>query len=144
MMGKTANLPILSRPLAAAASGPSPAADHVQDQPGHVDGDVAFAAVDFLGGIPAPAGAGNGVGGADGLGVDDRGGGLGLAPGGRPDLRAQLAVQLRQGVVIAPGGEVAVDGLPGREVRGQIPPGAPGPEMSARAGWGRPRKRVKT
>src|SRR5262249_26703042 len=31
-----------------------------------------------------------------------------------------------QGAIIAPGGEVAVDGLPGREVLGQVPPGAAG------------------
>src|SRR5881392_2976934 len=52
--------------------------DHVQDQPAGVDGDVAFAAVDLLGVIPAAAGAGDGVGGADGLGVNHRGGGLGV------------------------------------------------------------------
>ena len=69
---------------------------------------------------------GHGVGGAHGLGIDDRGGGLGLAPGRGPDLGAQLGVQPGQGAVIAPGGEVPVDGLPGREVSGQIPPGASG------------------
>ena len=53
--------------------------------------------------------------------------GWGVAPGGGPDLGAQLGVQPGQGAVIAPGGEVAVDGLPGREVGGQVPPGASGP-----------------
>jgi hypothetical protein len=100
---------------------------HVQYQAGYLDGDVALAAVDLLGVIPAPAGSGNGIGSADRLGIDDRGRGLGVAPGGGPGPGAQLAVQPGQGAVIALGGEVAVDGLPRREVRGQVPPGAPGP-----------------
>ena len=36
-------------------------------------------------------------------------------------------VQPGQGPVVPPGREVPVDGLPGREVRGQVPPRAPGP-----------------
>jgi hypothetical protein len=66
---------------------------HVQDQAAGIDGDVSLAPVDFLGVIPAPGGFGHGVGGAHGLGVDDRGGGLGAAPGSCPDLGAQLGVQ---------------------------------------------------
>ena len=100
---------------------------HGQQQPDRVHGDVPFAAVDLLRVVPAPAGLWHGVGGADGLGVDHRGGGLGVAPGGHPDLAAQRVMQPGQGAVVAPGGEVAVDGLPGREVRRQVPPGAPGP-----------------
>jgi hypothetical protein len=98
--------------------------DHVQDQAHHVDGDVPLAAIDLLGGIPAPAGAGNGVGGADGLGIDHRGGGLGVASGGA-DPGAQRGVQPGQGAFVAPGGEIAVDGLPGREVGEQQPGTSP-------------------
>jgi hypothetical protein len=100
---------------------------HIQNQPDGVHGNVPLAAVDLLGVVPATAGAGNSVGGADGLGVDDRRGGLGLAPGGGPDLGTQLLVEPGQGAVITPGSKIAVDGLPGREVRGQVPPGAPSP-----------------
>jgi hypothetical protein len=67
--------------------------DHIEQQPGGVHRDVPLAAVDLLGGIPAPGGAWDGVGGAHRLGVDDRSGGLGAAPGSGPDLGAQLAVQ---------------------------------------------------
>jgi hypothetical protein len=56
-----------------------------------------------------------------------RRGRLGLAPGGGPDLGAQLAVQPGQGAIITPGSEAGIDGLPGREAGGQVPPGAPGP-----------------
>jgi hypothetical protein len=41
---------------------------HVQDQAGDVDGDVALAAIDLLGVIPAPAGLRHRVGRAHGLG----------------------------------------------------------------------------
>jgi hypothetical protein len=71
--------------------------DHIQDQPGHVDGDVPFAAVDLLDVVPATGSARSSVSGADGLGVDDRGGELGVPPGGGPDQGAQLIVQLGQG-----------------------------------------------
>jgi hypothetical protein len=100
---------------------------HGQQQAHGIDGDVPFAAVDLLGVVPAPAGARHGVGGADGLGVDDRRGRLRVPPGGSPDLGAQRVVQPGQGAVIAPGGEVPVHGPPGREVGRQVPPGAPGP-----------------
>jgi hypothetical protein len=43
---------------------------------------------------------------------------VGFAPGGGSGLSAQLVVRPGQGAVIAPGGEIAVDGPPGREVRG--------------------------
>jgi hypothetical protein len=66
---------------------------HVQDQAHHVSGDMALAAVDLLGVVPAPAGTGDGVRGPDGLGVDDGGSGLGLAAGSGPDQGAQLGVQ---------------------------------------------------
>jgi hypothetical protein len=67
---------------------------HVQDGAHHVNGDMTLAAVNLLGVVPAPAGTGDGVRGPDGLGVDDGGGGLGLAAGSGPDQGAQLCVQL--------------------------------------------------
>jgi len=100
---------------------------HGQHPAQRVHRDVPFPAVDLLGVIPAPGCSGHGVGGADRLGVDDCGGRLGVPPGRGPDPGAQRVVQPGQGAVIAPGGEVAIDGPPGRVVRGQVPPGAPGP-----------------
>jgi hypothetical protein len=100
---------------------------HGQHQAHGVHRDVPFAAVDFLGVIPAAGGLRDGVGGGYGLGVDDRGCGLGIPPGSRPDPLSQRVVQPGQGAVFAPGGEVPINGLPGREVRGQVPPRAPGP-----------------
>jgi hypothetical protein len=67
--------------------------DHIEQQPRGVHGDVPLAAVDLLGGIPAPGGLGHGVGGAHRLGVNDGGGGLGVPPGRGPDSGAQLGVQ---------------------------------------------------
>jgi hypothetical protein len=67
--------------------------DHIEQQPGGVHRDVPLAATVLLGGIPAPGGLGYRVGGPHRLRVDDRGGGLGVAPGSGPDLGAQLAVQ---------------------------------------------------
>src|SRR6266496_3718817 len=75
-----------------------------QQQPEGNDGDVALAAVDFLGVIPAPAGSRDGVGGAYRLGVDDRRAGLGAAACGGPDLLAQRVMQPVQGPVGPPGG----------------------------------------
>lgn len=45
-----------------------------------------------------------GVRGADRLGIDHRGGRLGVTAGGGPDLGAQRVVQPGQGAVIAPAG----------------------------------------
>jgi len=86
-----------------------------------------FPAIHLFRVIPAAGGFGHGVGGADRLGVDHRRGRLGVPPGGSPDLGAQPVVQPGQRAVIAPGGEVPVHRPPRREVRGQVPPGAPGP-----------------
>ena len=52
--------------------------------------------------------------------------GWGWRPAAALTWARSCAVQPGQGAIIAPGGEVAVDGLPGREVAGQIPPGASG------------------
>ncbi len=100
---------------------------HGQQQAHRVHRDVPFPAIHFFGVIPPPAGLRHGVGGADRLGVDHRGGRLGVPPGGGPHLGAQRVVQPGQGAVIAPGGKVAIYRPPGRVVRGQVPPGAPGP-----------------
>jgi hypothetical protein len=54
---------------------------------------VPLAAVDLLGVVPAPGGFRDGVRGPDGLGVDDRGGRLGVPPGGSPDLGAERVVE---------------------------------------------------
>jgi hypothetical protein len=64
-----------------------------QDQSHGVHGDVPFAAVDFLGVVPAPGGLRDGVGGPHRLGVDDRGGGFGVPPGCLADLGAQRIVE---------------------------------------------------
>ena len=101
--------------------------EDLQQQAHGVHGDMPLAAIHLFGVIPAAAGPGHGVGGADRLGVDDRGRGGGAAPGSGPDLGAQLIVQPGQGAVVPPGGEVAVDRPPGREIGRQVPPGAPGP-----------------
>ncbi len=102
--------------------------DHHGQQQAHcVHGDVPFPAVHFFRVIPAAAGPGHGVGGADRLGADDRRGGVGVPAGGGPDLGAQRVVQPGQGAVIAPGGEVPVHRRPWREAVRQVPPGTPGP-----------------
>jgi hypothetical protein len=95
---------------------------HGQNQARDAHGDVPLAAVDFLGVVPALACLRHSIGGAYGLGIDHRGRRLGVPPGGRPDQLAQRVVQPSQRAVVASGGEVSVDGLPGREVRGQGPP----------------------
>ena len=100
---------------------------HGQHQAQRVHGDVPFPAIDFFRVIPAPAGPGHGVGGADRLGVDHRSGRLGLPPGGGPGLGAQRVVQPGQGAVVAPGSEVPVHSRPGREAVRKVPPGASGP-----------------
>jgi hypothetical protein len=100
---------------------------HGQQQAHRIHGDVPFPAVHFFRVIPPAGGRGHGVGGADGLGVDHRRGGLAVPAGGGPDPGAQRVVQPGQRAVIAPGREVPVHRRPGREVRRQVPPGAPGP-----------------
>src|SRR6266511_2686291 len=93
-----------------------------QQQPQGVHGDVAFAAVDLLAGVEATAGLGDGVGGADRLGVDDRRAGLRLAAGVHADLVAEGVVDVVQGAVGGPAGKEPVDGAPGWEVGWQRPP----------------------
>jgi hypothetical protein len=66
---------------------------HGQQQARGVHRDMALAAIDLLGVIPAPRGLRHRVRGPDRLGVDDRGGRLGVPPGGGPDLGAQRVVQ---------------------------------------------------
>jgi hypothetical protein len=59
-----------------------------QQQAGGVDGDVAFAAVDLLGVVPAPGRFGHGRRGAHRLGVDHRGGRLSIPAGRHARLSA--------------------------------------------------------
>jgi hypothetical protein len=100
---------------------------HGQQQAHRIDGDVPLAAVDLLGVIPAPAGPRHGVGGADRLGIDHRRSRFRVTVGRGPDLGTQHIMQPGQRAVVAPGREVPVYRPPRREVRGQVPPGAPGP-----------------
>jgi hypothetical protein len=53
---------------------------HDQQRARSIHGDVPLGPLNLLGVIPAPGGFRDGVGGADGLGVDDRGGRLGVRP----------------------------------------------------------------
>jgi len=97
---------------------------HDQQQLQGVHRDVALAAVDLLGGVVAAAWLGDGLGGADRLGVNDRRRGGGLAAVGLADLLAEGVVDPAQGAVGGPAGEVAVDGGPGWEISGQRAPDA--------------------
>jgi hypothetical protein len=54
-------------------------------------------------------------------------GGCGSRPLGDPDLPAQLVEDPLDDPAFLPLPEPAVDGLPGREVDRQLPPGTPGP-----------------
>jgi hypothetical protein len=70
-----------------------------------------------------PAAAfGNGLGGLDRLGIDDRGRRLGLAAGCDAALAAQLAVHRLGRTRFLPAVQHFVDGLPGRQVSRHRPP----------------------
>ena len=100
---------------------------HGQQQAHRVHGDVPFPAVHFFRVIPAAGGPGHGVGGADGLGVDDRRGRLAVPAGSGPDLSAQLRH------AAGPGCRHRARRRSTRRPSAragscrQVPPGAPGP-----------------
>src|SRR4051794_26821475 len=85
-----------------------------------VDQDVALAAGDLLAAIVATGATG--LGGADGLAVDDGGRGLCLAADGQAVLLAQRRIDLLPGALPPPLGIVVEHGAPGWEVMRQ---GAP-------------------
>ena len=74
-----------------------------QQQAGGIHGDVPLAFVDLLGVIPTAARTRHGMGGADRLEVDHRGGRLGVPADGGPDLGAQHIMQPGQRTVVPPG-----------------------------------------
>lgn len=82
--------------------------------------DLQITPVDPLAGVIAARVGADGVGALDRLGVDDPARGHRVAAGGV----AQRVVDAVDGAVVAPVCEVPVDGLPGRQVVGQQPPGA--------------------
>ncbi len=100
---------------------------HGQQQPESVGGQVPLAPFDPFGGVDALLGLGDGVCGLDSLTVDDPRGGFGGPARLAADPVAQQVVDLFGDPVGFPGGVVAVDGLVGREVVGQVCPGDPGP-----------------
>lgn len=86
-----------------------------------------LAALDFLARIEAPGRCRDGVGGADRLRVDQPCAWLGLSAVSLTDPAAEDVVDVLDGAVVVPPGEVPVHSGPGREVLRQLPPGAPGP-----------------
>src|SRR5574340_294119 len=100
-----------------------------EQQPQGVGHDVALAPGDLLAGVVSPAGRAHGVGAANSLRIDDAAAGLGVPRlSGTLRLLAQLVAQSVvdqiEGPVVAPGGEVPVDGPPRRKVFWQHAPGA--------------------
>ncbi len=99
---------------------------HAQQQAQGVGDDEPLAPVDLLPGVVATGVTPDGVRSAHGLGVDQPGRGLRVAA----FLHAQLPADHRQDLLgdlgLFPLVEVPVHGLPGREIRRQRPPGAPG------------------
>lgn len=97
-----------------------------QKQAHHIHQDVAFAPLDFLIAV-VPAFALD-FRGLDALAVNNRRTGLGLTTGFLAHGFPQGIVHGFPDTLLAPGVEVAVDGLPGREVVGQHAPGAATPQ----------------
>ncbi|OJF13103.1 hypothetical protein BG844_16980 [Couchioplanes caeruleus subsp. caeruleus] len=80
---------------------------------------MTFPAVDLLARVGAAAGSGDGLGAAQGLGVDQRGGGLRVTAFDLlADLFAQVVVHPGQGAVGGPALEVVVDEFRVGEVGG--------------------------
>lgn len=86
-----------------------------------------LAALDLLARVEAPGGRRDGVGCADRLRVDQPCARLGVPAVSLTDPAAQDVVDVLDGAVVVPSGEVPVHSGPGREVLRQLPPGAPGP-----------------
>lgn len=64
-----------------------------------------------------------------GLAIDPEGRGRRRGPGVEADLLPDAGVDAFPDAVVPPGPEVPVDGLPGREVVGEQPPGRPAAEV---------------
>lgn len=92
-----------------------------------VGDDEPLAALDLLARVEAPGGGGDGIRGADGLGVDQARARLRAAAVGFTDLAAQGVMDALDGAVVVPPSEVLVHRRPRREVLRQLPPGTPGP-----------------
>ena len=97
-----------------------------QQQAEGIDPDVALAACDFLAGIDALAGRGHVRGGLHALRVQHAGGWLAVAAFGLSHQAPQEAIELVEDAFLLPGGEVAVDRFPWREVVWQVTPGNAG------------------
>jgi hypothetical protein len=93
-----------------------------QEQAEGVDGDVAFAAVDVLPGVVAAVTCGDGLGGGNGLGVDDRCGRFRGTTFALADTVTEPVVVLGQGAALGGALEVGVDGRAGREVGRELAP----------------------
>ena len=97
--------------------------DHGEQQPQHVDDNMALAAIGLLVHIHPPRFAP--FGGLDTLTVDNGGTGLGLASRLLPRRLDQGGIEPRPQPALPPAPEVAIDGLPRREVPRQHPPLTP-------------------
>lgn len=98
-----------------------------QEQPQRVHQDMTFDAFGFLGRVVASlAGL---VGGADGLGVQDSGGGLAAFASLVSDQAPKHPMNGLPIALLAPEPEVMIDRLPRSKVPGQQPPGAAGPDQ---------------
>ncbi|WYB38315.1 hypothetical protein WJ438_28570 [Streptomyces sp. GD-15H] len=86
-----------------------------------------LAALDVVARVEVPGRRRGGVGGADGLRVDQPCARLGVSAVGLTDPAAQDVVDALDGAVVVPPGEVSVRGGPGWKVLRQLPPGVPVP-----------------
>ncbi len=93
---------------------------HQQEQPQHIDHDMAFAAIDLLVDIGAPLLAS--LRRLHALTVNTGSTGLRIAPGLLPHHRDQGGIELLPDSAVAPLPIIPIDRLPGGEVMGQQPP----------------------
>jgi hypothetical protein len=100
--------------------------DDGEQQAEGVGDDAAFTSGDLLAGVDALAAQGCVGGRLYALAVDDAGRWRCAASGLGPSQAGEGVVELGEDAVCGPGGEVAVDRLPGREVVGQVAPGDAG------------------
>lgn len=98
-----------------------------QEQAEGVGDDEPLAALHLLARIETPGGSGNGIGGADGLRVDQVRARLRVAALSFTDLAAQCVMDALNGSVVVSPGEVPVHRRPRSEVLWQLPPCASGP-----------------